>query len=167
VSILRDVHTGPVVIGFDGTPASELAVREAGALFAPRAALVVFVWEAGRSFEEATLPEQAVEAPGTVDLGNAFAVERAASDEAMQVADQGVALAREAGLEASALAVPHDTTVADTLLRLARESDAPAVVVGAHARHRLTKLSPSRTLADLLHAAPCPILVCVAPKAGS
>jgi nucleotide-binding universal stress UspA family protein len=164
MSILQDVRKGPVVIGFDGTPASALAVREAGALFAPRAALVVFVWEAGRSFEDATLPEQAVEAPGVVDLGTAFAVERAASDEAQQVADQGAALAREAGLEASALAVPHDTTVASTLLRLARESDAPAVVVGAHERHRLTKLSPSRTLADLLHAAPCPILVCVAPK---
>jgi nucleotide-binding universal stress UspA family protein len=153
-----------VIIGFDGAPASVRAVQEAGALFAPRAALVVFVWEAGRTFEEGTLPEQALDAPGTLDLGTAFAAERAASDEAQQLAEQGAALARKAGLQADALAAPPDATVADTLVKLAREHDAQALVVGMHERHRLAKLAPNRTLADLLHAAPCPVLVCGAPN---
>ena len=71
----------------------------------------------GRSFEEATLPETgALEEPGGVlDFGNAFEVERAASDQAQQVAEQGAELARKAGLQADALAVPHETTVADAL----------------------------------------------------
>jgi hypothetical protein len=45
------MHAGPVIIGFDGTPASVGAVRESAALTGPRAALVVVVWEAGRNFE--------------------------------------------------------------------------------------------------------------------
>jgi nucleotide-binding universal stress UspA family protein len=160
------VRTGPVIIGFDGTTASVQAVREAGPLFAPRTALVVFVWAAGRTFEEATLPERgALEEPGGVlDFDNAFGAERAASDEAQQLAEQGAALARKAGLQADGLAVPHDATVADTLIRLAREHDAQALVVGMHERHRLGKLAPTRTLADLLHAAPCPVVICGAQK---
>jgi nucleotide-binding universal stress UspA family protein len=160
------VRTGPVIIGFDGTPASAQAVQEAGTLFAPRTALVVYVWAAGRTFEERTLPEQgALEEPGGVlDLGNAFAAERAASEEAQQLAEQGAALARKAGLQADALAVPPDATVADTLIGLAREHDAPALVVGTHERHGLARLAQSRTLAGLLHEAPCPVLVCGTPK---
>jgi nucleotide-binding universal stress UspA family protein len=158
------VRTGPVIIGFDGAPASVQAVQEAGALFAPRSALVVFAWEAGRTFEEGTLPEQALDAPGTLDLDTAFAAERAASDEAQQLAEQGAALARKAGLQADALAVPPDPTVAETLIKLAREHDAQALVVGMHERHRLARLTPARTLAGLLHAAPCPVLVCGAPN---
>jgi nucleotide-binding universal stress UspA family protein len=158
-----------VIIGFDGTPASVQAVQEAGALFAPKPALVVFVWAAGRSFEEATLPETGgLEEPGGVlDFGNAFEVERAASDQAQEIAEQGAELARKAGLQANALIVPHEQTVADELIRLARERDAAALVVGMHEHRRLTRLGPSKTLNDLLHEAPCPVLVCGAPKPGA
>jgi nucleotide-binding universal stress UspA family protein len=154
-----------VIIGFDGAPASVQAVQEAGALFAPKPALVVFVWAAGRSFEEATLPETGgLEEPGGVlDFGNAFEVERTASEQAQQLAEQGAELARKAGLQADALAVPHETTVADALIKMAREHDAPALVVGMHEHRRLTRRGPSKTLTDLLHAAPCPVLVCGTP----
>jgi len=142
------------------------AVQEAGALFSPKPALVVYVWAAGRSFEEATLPETGgLEEPGGVlDFGNAFNVERAASEQAEQVAEQGAELARKAGLQADALAVPHESTTADALIKLARDHDAAALVVGMHEHRRLTKLGPSKTLTDLLHGAPCPVLVCGAPK---
>jgi nucleotide-binding universal stress UspA family protein len=158
-----------VIIGFDGELASLQAMQEAGALFAPRAALVAFVWAAGRSFEEATLPETGgLEEPGGVlDFGNAFNVERAASEQAQQLAEQGAELARKAGLQADALAVPHDTTVADALIKLAREHDAAALVVGMHEHRRLTRLGPGKTLTDLLHAAPCPVLVCGVQKTGA
>ena len=155
-----------MIIGFDGEPASVQAVQEAGALFAPKPALVVFVWAAGRSFEEATLPETGgLEEPGGVlDFGNAFEVERAASDQAQEIADQGAELARKAGLQADALTVPHEETVADELIKVAREHDAAALVVGMHERRRLTRLGAGKTLADLLHAAPCPVLVCGTAK---
>lgn len=158
-----------MIIGFDGAPASVQAVQEAGALFAPKPAIVVYVWAAGRSFEEATLPETGgLEEPGGVlDFGNAFEVERAASDQAQQLAEQGAELARKAGLQADALIVPHEATVADELIKLAREHDAAALVVGMHEHRRLTGLGPGKTLADILHAAPCPVLVCGTPQPGA
>lgn len=154
-------HSGPVVIGFDGTPASERALREAAALFAPRPALVVVVWEAGRAYEAATLPEGVLELPPAVlDVRAAFEAETAAYEAAQRLAEQGAALAREAGLEASGLAVADDATVAETLVRVAREQDAPTVAVGTHGHHELRKLVLGSTLDDLLRRAPCPVLVC-------
>ncbi len=82
------MRTGPVIIGFDGTPASVWAVREAAALLAPRAALAVVVWEAGRNFQAATLPERALELPpATLDLRTAFRAEKAALDDAQRLAE--------------------------------------------------------------------------------
>jgi nucleotide-binding universal stress UspA family protein len=163
------VRSGPVIIGFDGAPASVEAVREAGALFAPRAALVAYVWVPGRRFEAATLPEEGAlgEPPGVLDFSNAFAQETAALDQAQDLADQGAALARETGLKADGQAVSLDITVAETLVKLAREIDAQALVVGMHERRRLGRLAPAKTLTDLLHTAPCPVIVCAAPHAGS
>jgi nucleotide-binding universal stress UspA family protein len=154
-------HSGPVIIGFDGTPASERALHEAAALLAPRPALVVVVWEAGRAFEAATLPVRALELPPVVlDMRTAFEAEEAAYEAARRLAEQGAALARQAGLEADGLAVADDVTVAETLVRLARERDAQAIVIGPHGHGELRKLVLGSTLEGVLRRAPCPVLVC-------
>lgn len=158
------MHSGPVIIGFDGAPASERALREAAALFAPRRAMVVVVWEAGRAFEAATLPVKALELPSArVDVRAAFEAEKTAYETAQRVADQGAALARQAGLEADGLAVADEVTVAETLVRVARELDGQAVVIGGRGHPKLGRLVLGSTLSGLLRQAPCPVLVCGAP----
>jgi nucleotide-binding universal stress UspA family protein len=155
------MHAGPVVIGFDGTPGSVQAVHEAAALFAPRAALVVVVWEAGRSWEIAALPERTLEVPpANLDIRTAFEAEKAAYDAAHRLAERGAALAREAGLRAEGLAVADEVTVADTLTRVARELDAQAVVVGGRYHRGLARLVHGSTLAGLLREAQCPVVAC-------
>jgi nucleotide-binding universal stress UspA family protein len=155
------VHSGPVIIGFNGAPASERAVREAAALFAPRRGIVVVAWEAGRAFEAATLPVKALEMPrSALDVRTAFEAERAAYQAAQRLADHGAALAKAAGMDADGLAVADDVAVAETLIRVVRESDGVVVVVGARDRHERWKLMLGSTLSDLLRQAPCPVLVC-------
>jgi nucleotide-binding universal stress UspA family protein len=155
------MHSGPVIIGFDGSPASVQAIHEVAALLAPRETLVVVVWEAGRAFEIAALPERTLEAPpANLDIRYAFEAEKAAYETAQRVAERGAALAKEAGLQADGLAVADDMTVAGTLVRLARELDAQAVVVGARRYRGLAKLVHGSTLTGLLHEAPCPVVAC-------
>jgi nucleotide-binding universal stress UspA family protein len=162
------MHVGPVIIGFDGTPGSVRAVREAATLLAPRAALVVVVWEAGRALEVATLPEQALELPADrADLRNAFATDKEAFDNAAQLAQHGAALAREARFQADGFAVADDVTVADTLARVAQEQDAQAVVIGKGDHHGPGRRKAGRTLASLLDKAPCPVLVCGTARADT
>ncbi|HTZ92149.1 MAG TPA: universal stress protein [Streptosporangiaceae bacterium] len=156
---MMDSH--PLIIGFDGTPRSERAIREAAGLFAPRAAVVAVVWEAGRSFEAATLSVKALELPKKrADVGTAFEAERSAFEAAQQLADRGATLARQAGLDAEGLAVADDAAVAETLARLAREQEAIAVVIGDRPHGDLRRLVLGSTLTGLLRRAPCPVVVC-------
>jgi nucleotide-binding universal stress UspA family protein len=154
------VPSGPIVIGYDGSPASVHALREAAALLAPRPALVVVVWEAGAAFEAMEVPASTAGiAPVAIDIRTAVELDQTLYERAQQLAEQGAALAREAGFEAEGLTVADDVTVADTLVRLARERDAQAVVVGAHGHGRLSEVLLGSTSQDVIRHAPCPALV--------
>jgi nucleotide-binding universal stress UspA family protein len=149
-----------VIIGFDGTPASERALRESAKLLAPHPVLVVVVWQAGAALDLATLPIRGFEPPPTVvDLGPGFELDQAVYAGAEQTAQHGKALARAAGLDAESLVVAIDVTVAGTLVRVAREFDSPGIVVGAHGHHALHELLLGSTSRDLIEKAPCPVIV--------
>jgi nucleotide-binding universal stress UspA family protein len=150
---------GPVVIGYDGSAVSERALQEAAALLAPRPALVVVVWEPGRAFEAALSP-LAMEFPlPAVDLRSAFELDRAAYEAAERTAQQGAARARSMGLPADALVVADETTVAETLVRVAGEQDALALVIGAHTHGALSEVVLGSTSRDVLRHAPCAVVV--------
>jgi nucleotide-binding universal stress UspA family protein len=152
--------SGPVIIGFDGSPASRRAVRESARLLGPRPVLVVTVWEAGRAFELATLPMVGLEMPAaTLDIAAATELDRAMYESAQQTAEQGAALANEAGFQGEALVIADEMTVADTLIRLAKERDAPGIVVAAHGRAALAELFLGSTTRGVLKHAPCPVVV--------
>jgi nucleotide-binding universal stress UspA family protein len=153
------MRSGPVVVGFDGTPVAQHALREAAALLTGRSVLVAVVWEAGRAFDLATLPTSALGMPAGLDVRGAFEVDRKLYDAAQRLAGWGAALARDAGLEAEGIAVADDMTVADTLVRLAQESEAVAVVVGAHGRGRARGAHLGSTSRSVIEAAPCPVVV--------
>src|SRR3954470_3481816 len=123
---------GPVVIGYDGSPAAEWALAEAAAVLRPGPALVVVAWEAGRAFEAAEWAAITLDVPApTVDLRTAAELDQAAYAAAEGTAQQGAARARSLGRPAESLVVAEDTDVADTLIRVAREQDAAALVIGS------------------------------------
>jgi nucleotide-binding universal stress UspA family protein len=153
---------GPVVIAYDGSPAAEYATREAGALLAGRPALVVVVWKAGLGFEGVEPPTSSIGMPPTsLDIRTALEVDRAMMDRAEQLAQKGAGIARDAGFDAEGLAVADDieTSVADTIVTVARERDAQALVVGAHGHGRLEEALLGSTSREVIRHGPCPVVV--------
>jgi nucleotide-binding universal stress UspA family protein len=149
-----------VVIGYDGSPVAERALEEAAGLLAPRTAVVVVVWEAGRAFEAPVWSIPTVDVPvPTVDLRTAFELDQAAYAAAERTAQQGAGRARSMGLPAESLVVADEVSVADTLVRVAEEQDAPAVVIGAHNHGALSEVLLGSTSRDVLRRAPCPVVV--------
>ena len=152
--------SGPIVIGYDGSPASEHALREAGALLAGREALVVVVWEAAVAYEVTAVPVATLGlTPVALDVRTALEVERALYEGAEHLAEQGVAHARDAGFEADGLVVADELSVADTLVRVAAERDAPAIVVGARGRSAISELLLGSTSTGVIRRARRPVVV--------
>jgi nucleotide-binding universal stress UspA family protein len=148
------------VIGFDGSDAAQAAIREAAGILAPRRALVVVVWEAGRAFETATLPVLGFAMPVvSLDIRSAFELDKARYEAAERLAQQGAALAQDAGFEAEGLAVADDITVGDSLVRIAQEQVAAAIVVGTHGHSGLHDLVLGSTSRRVVSRAPCPVVL--------
>jgi nucleotide-binding universal stress UspA family protein len=152
-----------VVIGYDGSSASENAIREAGALLGRgRSALVVVVWKAGLGFELIEVPAASVGMPpAALNVSAALEIDRKLAEHAQRMAQHGAALAREAGFEAEGLAVADapGASVADTIVRVAGERDAAAVVVGAHGKGRLSEVLLGSTSSDVVRRASWPVVV--------
>jgi nucleotide-binding universal stress UspA family protein len=147
-----------VLIAYDGTRTSEQALRETAGLLGGGPALVVVVWKPGLAFELIELPASSIGMPPTpLDIRTALETERALYEGAQRAAQRAAALARSLGLEADALVVAEDPeiTVAETLLRIARERDARAITVGAHPHDGLLGSTTRAVVRD----ARCPVIV--------
>ena len=145
-----------VIIGYDGSPTADHALRSVAPLLAPRPALVVVVWEAGAAYETLEGPSYPA-AP--LDTRTAMATDQAMYDGARALAERGATLAAELGFAAETLVVADDVSVAQTLVRLAKEREAGAIVVGAHGHRRLQDLFVGSTSRQVLEHAACPVIV--------
>jgi nucleotide-binding universal stress UspA family protein len=157
------------VIGYDGSAAAEHAVREAGELLEGRPALVVVVWKQGLGFELLELPTATIGLPpAQLDMRAALEVDEAMQERAQLLAQKGAGLAHEAGFEADGLAVADDVEVpvSETIVKIARERDARAVVLGAHGHSRTAEVILGSTTREVVHHAPCPVLVVRSENSG-
>jgi nucleotide-binding universal stress UspA family protein len=153
-------RTGPVLIAFDGSAASRRALEESAPLLAPRKALVVVVWEPDRAYDLVEPPSRVLDMPASgMDIRVAFEVEEAMYRAAQDLAQQGAAIAKDHGLDAEGLAVADELKVPDTIVRVARDVDAPAIVLGAHNHGRLSELLLGTTSQAVVRRAPCPVVV--------
>ena len=158
------MRSASILIGYDGTRASEHALREAAGLLAARQALIVVVYKPGLAFELIELPASSIGLPpAALDIRTALEADRNIYEGAQEAAEHAAGLARMLGMEAEGLVVAEDPeiSVAETLLRLARERDAAALVVGSH-RHGPILGSVSR---EVIRDASCPVLVVREPRA--
>jgi nucleotide-binding universal stress UspA family protein len=146
---------GPVVVAYDGSPASEIALIEAAALLAPRPAVIVTVWKEDLGLRAVDPPEHLP--PAHLDVRVAGEFEQALAERAQRLAEHGAALASDAGLEAEGLAIAEevDVPVSEAVVDVAEQRRAAAIAVGTHG-HGGTIGTISR---DVIRRARCPVLV--------
>ena len=155
---------GPILIAFDGSPAARRAVGDVARLLGPRPALVVTVCEPGLAYAIPEMrPEGLLPAP-MVDPAVALNVDQGVHSQAEQVAGEGAELARSLGLDAQPLAVPDERAIPDTILRVAEENHAAAIVVGSRGLSGIRARIEGSTTKSLLKRASCPVIVVHEPR---
>jgi nucleotide-binding universal stress UspA family protein len=155
----------PILIAYDGSPAARAAVTEAGALFAPRRAIVLTAWEPGLS--EFMLVPDATGMGTTMmpyDPAVVREVDRAGEDHAKDIAHDGEALADKAGLQAEVAVVRDQSDAADAIVAVANEREAAAIVVGSRGLKGLRSKLLGSTSAALLRKAGRPVVVVRHPE---
>jgi nucleotide-binding universal stress UspA family protein len=115
-----------ILIAYDGSDDAKAAVEHVAELVSGRPALVVTVWE--------PYVHLITRYPATGALLAAednVEIDAASRTEAGERAEEGAALARAHGLDASGRAVAREGSVAETLLGEADRVDAEAIAVGS------------------------------------
>jgi nucleotide-binding universal stress UspA family protein len=153
-----------VVVAFDGSPESVVAVRTAAALFPDRTLLVATVWEPGLVMAAVPAGEMGSAAYVPPSPEQIAAVDEAQRDHAESAAAAGVRLATEAGCAAEAVPIPDTANIADTLAEIADERDAAAIVVGSRGLGRVKSALLGSTSHRLLHQTRRPVVVVRAPE---
>src|SRR5215213_844137 len=115
---------GPLLLCFDGSARAARAIKRAGALFAGRDALVVTVWQP-------TALGSIAWSGVTASMVDFFRFDRAGAEAGRRVADEGVRIAMESGLQATPLAVEADGPVWLTIVEIADRHDAATIVMGS------------------------------------
>ena len=80
--------------------------------------------------------------PPQLDVRAAIEVDDELAERSQKLAQKGAELARDAGFEPEALAVADevDTPVAETIVNVAADRGAAAIVIGAHGHSRLSEV---------------------------
>ncbi|MGH2968952.1 MAG: universal stress protein [Solirubrobacteraceae bacterium] len=150
---------GPVMLCYDGSEGATRAIERAGALFAGRDALVVTVWQ---PTSLGSLAWSGV----TASMVEFFRFDRAAAEVGGRVADEGVRIATEAGLQARPVAVEAAGPVWTTVLEIADRHDAATIVMGSRGLTRLRSILSGSVSSAVVHHTDRPTLIFRQPVAG-
>jgi len=147
--------TGTILIGYDGSDESDNAIRCAAELLAPSRAVVAHVWdslaELLRHTDIGHLTGTMKEAAHEFDTEDAYEAER--------IAERGAELAQAAGFDAIP-AVSHGKPKAwPTLLALAEQHRAAAVVVGSRGLGQVRSALLGSVSSGVLGHADLPVLI--------
>jgi nucleotide-binding universal stress UspA family protein len=142
-------YSRSLLIGFDGSPEAEAAIRAAGAILGPGRAVVAHV---------ADIIAAAVSHTGPM-RGAAEELEAEEARGAARTAERGAELAEHAGFEAVAVVARGTPKAWPKLLELADEHGAEAVVVGARGIGRVESALLGSVSAGLLGHSHLPVLI--------
>jgi nucleotide-binding universal stress UspA family protein len=154
----------PVVVAFDGSAESNAAIRAAAELFRDRHVIVVSVWEPGLAMAIMSSPDATGLSYPPPTPEQIQAVDTAQHEHAESAAEVGAGVVRELGGTAEALPVAEGLNIAETVLAIAEERDAAAVVVGSRGLGGVKARLMGSVSRRLLHDSPRPVVVVRAPE---
>jgi nucleotide-binding universal stress UspA family protein len=149
---------GPLLICYDGSEDAKLAIESAGGLLAAKPALVVTVWQ-----PTAALGSFAWSG-ATANMVNFVELDRAGAEDGGRVADDGVRIAQEAGLDAEPLAIKATGPVWKTIIETAGRHDAAAIVMGSRGLTGVRSMLLGSVSSAVVHHADRPTLVIHRPN---
>ncbi len=150
-----------LLIGYDGSDCARSAVSAAGALFRGADATVAHVRAEPLRPEQGAMARIAL--PSDVLRAGIEEIGRQALERARERAEEGAALAREAGLHASAVTLTGDRPWR-ALLAVARDAD--VLVCGTRGRGAVERATLGSTASSLVHHTQVPLLVAGAEAAS-
>jgi len=148
-----------ILIAYDGSDDAKAAIEHAAHLMPGQPAVVVTVWEPYVQLLTR------YPAPGALIAGDdSGKIDEASQQAADDKAEEGAALARRHGLEATARAAARQDSVAETLLCEADRSNASAIVSGSRGLGGLSSLFLGSVSHALLQHADRAVVVVPSPK---
>jgi nucleotide-binding universal stress UspA family protein len=148
---------GPALVAYDGSAGARAAIAVTGRLLRGRRAMIVHVWNSpmrhtlsGRALAGAPLGELR---EFSADYEQVFA------DAAASVVEEGVALARDAGLDASGEAIESGSGAWRALTEVANDRIVAVIVAGSRGRDGLASTILGSVSSGLVHNAETPVLV--------
>ena len=144
---------GPILVCFDGSDGGRVAVEAAARLFPGHRAVVACYWQpfAETGGRLAINILELVQDPASIN----------AQEEALiaDIADEGAAIAQEAGLDAEAQAVRIDCPIDEAILTHADELDAAGIVLGSRGRSGVRSLILGDVANEVVQRATRPVVV--------
>ncbi len=141
-----------ILLCYDGSVDARTAISAAGALLPPHQTTVLTIWE---GLDEVVARTREGHASTALEIEE---IDAAGEQAARARAQEGVDLAREAGLTAEPRIKKRSGAVWETILAVADEIDASVIVLGSRGRTGLRALLGSVSHSVLQHASR-PVLV--------
>ena len=148
-----------ILICYDGSDDAKAAIQHAGKLMRGHPATVCTVWE---PYTEMIAHTTGGLGP-TGDFGDIDKIDHASRYLARQRAEEGAALAREAGIDARDREVERHGTVAGSILREADCVHADAIVMGSRGRGPVTSALLGSVSHGVMQHTDRPVLVVPSP----
>ena len=145
----------PAVFAYDGTPEADAALRRGAALLRRRPALVVCAWVP----LVRNAPVALLAVPAGIAAAGAQRLDEEARAHAVETAEAGAEILRDAGWSARAEALAADDGVWRRLSVEAGEHAAAVIVTGTHGHSHLVSLVLGGVSEPLAHHASRPVLI--------
>lgn len=148
-----------ILIAYDGSDDAKSAIQHAATLLPGHPAVVLTIWEPYLTMIMRT-PAGLGPVAGVPDIKG---IDDACRTSAQARAEEGVRLAREAGIDASARVVSRSGSIAQAILQEAADLDATAIVVGSRGLTGLKSLLLGSVSHGVLQHADRSVLVVPSP----